>query len=414
MKNKTTINTLIQPIFVISLAIGLFLPISAINAQSDSPRFERNARTGALYLMPTLSFSEYDSSSGGRPGTAGGLSVSCAPSTLRSGVGQTITWFSSVSGGQGTYLYSWSGTDGLSGNTSAVSKTYATMGERFGILTVTSGTKQITVSCGGTLIGADSGGGQFHYGQAGGLGASCYATPEKAVLGESVTWLSIVSGTTASTTYSWDGAEGLTGERPIVSKSYTSAGSKFAVLTVADGKNRIAVSCTNFVTVGAQTPTTPSKPAVPPPVSSPNGKEKTAALPVQALCIPSSAKAEQGSAMVWHAVAIGGMGEYRFSWFGDEALSGEGATTSKAYEKTGGKRASVTVVSGDKAKTVACYPVEITKQKNGLSAGTIFSRVSGPIGWGIGAILLIIFGIFMALRKRSKEDTEEEERDHVV
>src|SRR3989338_3455522 len=214
MKNKTTINTLIQPIFVISLAIGLFLPISAINAQSDSPRFERNARTGALYLMPTLSFSEYDSSSGGRPGTAGGLSVSCAPSTLRSGVGQTITWFSSVSGGQGTYLYSWGGTEGLSGNTSAVSKAYPTSGEKSAILTVTSGTRQVTVSCGSMLVGG-SATNSFTY-QAGGFGASCYATPERAAPGESVTWVAILSGITASTSYTWDGTDGLTGDGLLV------------------------------------------------------------------------------------------------------------------------------------------------------------------------------------------------------
>ena len=401
----------------VALCMGFF-PLSSLSAQSQGPCYARSATNGFLYLVSCNPSSWPTFGGGGTAGASGsGLSISCAPLPANGATGQTITWFGIVYGGSGNYLYSWNGTDGLSGNTNAVSKTYATAGEKFGILTVTSGNRQTTVLCGGALIGLGSGSGrlpygQYGYGQIGGLGASCYATEERAVLGESVTWLSIVSGATASTTYSWDGAEGLTGERPIVSKTYTENGNKFAMLTVSDGKNRMVASCTNFITVGAKIPTTTAKPVTPPPVPSPTGKEKTASVPIQALCIPSSAKTEQGNSVVWHAVAIGGIGEYRFSWFGDETLSGEGATTSKAYEKAGGKRASVTVVSGDKAKTVACYPLEITKSQTGFSAGTIFSRISGPIGWGIAAVFLILFGVFMALRKRSTEDSEEEERDH--
>jgi hypothetical protein len=348
--------------------------------------------------------------------TGGGSPVSCGPSTIGAGTGQTVTWFASAYGDDGTYLYSWNGTDGLSGNTRTVSKTYATAGEKFGILTVTSGRRQITVSCGSTLIRFAGSG--FGFGQERGLGASCYATTERAALGESVTWLSIITGATASTTFAWDGADGLAGDRPIVSRTYTSAGNKFAMLTATDGKNRIIAPCTNFVAVGAKAPATPSKPAIPPP-SSLSEKEKPVTLPVQALCIPSSAKTEQGSPMIWHAAAVGGVGEYRFSWFGDETLSGEGATTSKKYETTGVKRASVTVVSGDKAKTVACYPIEIaksgkSKNGNGLSAGTFFSKITGPIGFALAAIVVIVLGIFMAMRRRSKDEKEEEERDHVA
>lgn len=389
-------------IFSIALVIGLSIPFS-LHAQSSGPRYGRSTVNGALYLLPNQDLSE---GWFGPSSVVSGLRISCAPTNLTAAVGQTVTWFSSVTGGSGTYFYMWSGTESLFGNTSAIQKAYTTRGEKSAILTVTSGTQQITVSCGGVIIGSSSIGGGTSFIQPG-FGASCYATPERAALGESVTWLSIVSGTTASTTYSWDGTDGLSGDRPLVSKTYTTNGNKVALLTVTNGSERIVAACTNAAAVGPKI-TTPKPPVAPPPASNP-------AVPLMAgLCAPSAAKATTDEKIAWRTVAIGGTGTYRFTWTGDDELFSEGTTTVKQYETAGIKKASVLITSGERAVTIDCAPIAITKTAgNGFVAGAFLSWIDGPVGLILAAIVAIVFGIFIALRKRSKEETAEEEGDHV-
>ncbi|KKW43568.1 MAG: Cell wall protein AWA1 [Parcubacteria group bacterium GW2011_GWB1_57_6] len=67
--------------------------------------------------------------------TAPTVSCSGAPSTAY--IGQQVTWSSSVSGGSGSYTYSWSGTDGLSGTSASTQKTYSTTGTKQGTIAVT-------------------------------------------------------------------------------------------------------------------------------------------------------------------------------------------------------------------------------------------------------------------------------------
>ena len=72
-------------------------------------------------------------------------SVSCSGSPSSVYVSQPVTWNSSVSGGSGSFTYSWSGTDGLSGTTASVQKAYTT-----------AGTKQATVAVTDTVSGQTS------------------------------------------------------------------------------------------------------------------------------------------------------------------------------------------------------------------------------------------------------------------
>lgn len=412
MKNTIKNFVPLRAFFTVALIMGFSLPFS-LYAQSSSVRYGYNSNNDAYYMLPAqrLSGDNLGSSSGGG---SGGLFVSCAPSGFTAAVGQTVTWFSSVAGGTGSYLYTWSGTEGLAGNSITAQKAYATRGEKIATLTVTSGNRLITVSCGSVIVGSGSFGGSS-FGQ-GGFGASCYAIPERAALGENVTWLSLVSGITASTTYSWDGTDGLSGDRPLVSKTYATAGHKVAMLTVTNGNDRIIAPCTNAVAVGIKPPVAPQKPAV---LSTPPKEPaQTVALEVEGLCAPSSSKAVSGEKVQWRAVAVGGTGEYRFLWSGDDKLAGNAATTSAQYQTAGIKRTAVEIQSGDATKTVVCYPIEIAKGSNGsgangFTASALFSWLGGPVGVILAAIFAIIFGIFIALRKRSKEEVEEEERDHV-
>lgn len=76
------------------------------------------------------------------------LSASCSVAPTSAIVGGTVTWTASPSGGTGSYTYSWSGTDGLSGTTQSVQKSYSSPGNKSGSVTVTSGSQTIgPLSC---------------------------------------------------------------------------------------------------------------------------------------------------------------------------------------------------------------------------------------------------------------------------
>ncbi len=82
------------------------------------------------------------------------LGVFASPSVITAG--ESTTWSSSVNGGTGTYTYSWSGTDGLNGSSSAVVKTYTTAGTKIGMVTVTSGDQTKSASTSITVNPAPS------------------------------------------------------------------------------------------------------------------------------------------------------------------------------------------------------------------------------------------------------------------
>lgn len=393
-------RTLLPAIKVLGVCILLFplLAPASLFAQS-APRYERNLDNGALYLLPDGGTSDYYLGRQ-RQAVATGFSVSCTSAKMNASVGESLTWFSSVTGGTGRYTYSWNGTDGLSGNLASLSASYSRGGEKFAQLTVTSGNLMTTVSCGSVQIGAYSSYSQF--GQSG-FGASCYAVPERIAPGESATWLALVSGGSANTTYVWDGADGLTGNRPLISKTYTSVGVKPALLTVTDGNARIVAACTNAVTVGFRAPVT-QKAAV---AVAPEPQT----LDIQGICSPSTVKAKVGDEILWHVAVVGGNGSYQFLWNGDETLSGNASTTKKIYETAGVKKATVAINSAEKNLTIPCTPVEITKT-NGLMAAAFFSWITGPISLILGLIFAILVGILIARRKKKQEE-KEEEKDHV-
>jgi len=75
------------------------------------------------------------------------LTATCSASPANPTTSELVTWTASPSGGDGTYLYSWNGDDGLTGNTQAVTKSYATIGTKNASLSVTSGGQNVNVNC---------------------------------------------------------------------------------------------------------------------------------------------------------------------------------------------------------------------------------------------------------------------------
>ena len=399
-KQLTSVTFLLIFATTLLVLISAFLP-GVSYAQSRSDLGQPNPRAN-LYRGGS-DYTRYSGSSSSYRTVASGLSASCAASHFNPSRGQAVTWFASATGGSGAYSYAWSGTDGLSGNTNTVVKAYATNGDKFATLSVTSGNQMITVSCASLVVGA-SGGAQTVTSP--GFGASCYSLPENALPGESVTWLSIVSGVTASTTYAWDGTDGLSGDRPMVSKTYTSNGVKAAMLTVTNGQNRIVAACVNGARIGPTRIATDT--SVPSPTTSTG-----AATEIQGTCAPSITKATTNEEVIWSVTAIGGNGSFQFLWKGHESLMGTLASTTKVYTKEGVKKAEVTVVSGNKSKVITCSTgVEIVKGWNGLTAASLFSWLNGFWGFLLIFPIAILIGIVIARRKRAKEE-EAEEKDHV-
>lgn len=75
------------------------------------------------------------------------LAASCSVAPSSTTTGANVTWTGTASGGTGAYTYAWSGTDGLSGSSASVSKSYSTAGSKTGSVTVTSGSQSLTAAC---------------------------------------------------------------------------------------------------------------------------------------------------------------------------------------------------------------------------------------------------------------------------
>ena len=83
-------------------------------------------------------------------------SVSCSGTPSNPYLNQPVTWSSSATGGSGSYSYSWSGDDGLSGTTDSVQKAYTTVGQKNATLAVTDNQSGQTTSTSCTAVDVGS------------------------------------------------------------------------------------------------------------------------------------------------------------------------------------------------------------------------------------------------------------------
>jgi hypothetical protein len=76
------------------------------------------------------------------------LSATCIANPSNAIVGDNVNWqVQGVNGGNGTYIYAWSGTDNLIGNNQTVYKTYTYPGTKIANVTITSGGQAFTATC---------------------------------------------------------------------------------------------------------------------------------------------------------------------------------------------------------------------------------------------------------------------------
>lgn len=278
---------------VITALFALFPSPTLAQYYSQSPQYGVRYNNGqaAYYLLPSGFSAGYSSSYQGNS-PASTLSVSCTATPITARAGEEILWYSSVTGGAGNYSYSWSGADGLFGTQSTVRKAYATAGDKYATVTVISGGQSVIAGCSQIVqimpsasIAAGTTGGTAGTQR---LDASCFAATERIAAGESATWFAIVSGASPSTTttYQWDGTDGLTGNSPAIFKTYAKNGLKHALLTVTSGGERVMSVCTNAIAVGPTTATLAQAPTTKPVTT----VTKTATTQISTTAVPSESE----------------------------------------------------------------------------------------------------------------------------
>jgi hypothetical protein len=225
------------------------------------------------------------------------IQASCYANTTSVHAGESVTWYASVSGGNGSYSYSWSGTDGLYGYGSSIYKNYYNAGAKSASVNITSGSQTASINCGNYVSVYDN---SYYYSQqtypyyqaavvqyqnypayngASGLDIGCFADPSSASINQPITWSTEITGGLAPYTYSWTGSDGLNGSQSSVIKYYGTSGEKNAIVSVtsADGKTGTR-ACTNSVTVRSaaiRTPTPTQVQTQPQPVQQQNQPANT-------------------------------------------------------------------------------------------------------------------------------------------
>lgn len=197
------------------------------------------------YATPGIKTASVTVTSGGESATAScannvfvsgtpNFGASCEVTPSSGVVGDTeFTWSAQVTNAPPPYTYTWEGSEGLSGTSQTVRKTYLTGGEKTGRVTIQSGDESVTVDCrNSAMIGTT------------GLldDIMCSASPQTANVGQTVRW-SVSQPRGAGFTYSWSGSEGLSGSSAQVDTTYTTPGVKNATVRVSFGGSTRAQQC---------------------------------------------------------------------------------------------------------------------------------------------------------------------------
>ncbi len=173
-------------------------------------------------------------------------SVSCYPETTYGNTYDRVIWRAYANGGNGTYSYSWSGTDGLSGRSESISKTYNRSGTKSASVTVRSAGRSASASCGSIVIGGD-----YNYNYAPvyapvvptTLYATCAPNVSSTRVGSVVTWTVYPTGGNGIYSYIWSGSDGFSGSQKSVVTSYRSTGPKYATVSVYSAGKTTTISC---------------------------------------------------------------------------------------------------------------------------------------------------------------------------
>jgi len=210
------------------------------NGQSTSLAYYVAGQQNATVIVSsngqTQTATCYATVGGNNNNNNGNLTATCYANPAN---GNSITWYVTPMGGNGSYSYSWTGSNGLSGYNQSVTQYYNYSGTQTANVTVSSNGYSYTATCSSYTNNNNNNGG---YGQ---LNAYCYATPSTVNPGQTVTWNGSASGGSGNYTYSWSGSNNLYGYSQIISSTYPSgvAGTQTATLTVNSNGQTAVANC---------------------------------------------------------------------------------------------------------------------------------------------------------------------------
>lgn len=178
-------------------------------------------------------------------GTLETISVSCSVNDSSVNVGDPVTFTASASGGNGQISYVWSGSEGLSGSLSTVTKIYNSTGTKTAtVKAIGSGGQYKTAQC-SVRVSSNTDDDDDNDDDEdedddyeGPLRGSCDANRSWVYVDDEVTFRASASGGDGHYTYSWDGSEDLSGRNRSVTHEYDRPGYKIATVTIrSDGRS---------------------------------------------------------------------------------------------------------------------------------------------------------------------------------
>lgn len=368
------IGNIMDPLCLFSWRDGCKDNINIDNSINDS--FNTNINSNVNSPGGTVSDNNstiIDDTSGGgyyenpRPNTSS-LYVTCDADDSYVDVDDRVTWSAYATGGNGSYNYDWSGSEGLDGDDDEVSIRYDREGTKNASVRVTSGSQSVTRSCGSVDVRDDWYNGGNYYDDNSGYyydnydyrpSVSCYPETTYTDTGSLVVWRAYANGGDGRYSYTWSGTDSLSGRSDAISRTYSRPGVKSASVTVRSNNRSTSASC-GSVTIYSSLNTTYVPSYTP-----------TYSGTLSASCSPSTGKTTPGKVVTWSVYPTGGSGIYTYYWSGTDGFSGGQKSVVTSYRSTGTKYASVTVFSQGKSTTISCGAVSI-------SAATVKPIVKKP------------------------------------
>jgi len=245
--------------------------------------------------------------------------------------GDTIAWVAGAEGGDWDYSYSWSGTDGLSGNSDYIYKTYSTSGTKNASVTISSNGESIVRTC-YTVIEKEP---------LPDLSIACSPDGDTYNVGDRVSWSVDSSGGDGNYRYSWSGTDSLSSSSQNISKTYSTAGTKNARVTVTSDGQSVSDSCTVYV------------------------EKQVNNLSIS--CTPDNETFDVDETVRWDVSVSGGESSYTYRWSGTDSLSSFSKSVSKKYTNDGTKNANIEVQSRDGQTAFASCQVDIEEEELDVS-----------------------------------------------
>ncbi|MEI6042285.1 MAG: hypothetical protein WCQ00_01835 [bacterium] len=181
------------------------------------------------------------------------LTASCTINPNNVYLNDSVTLSGNAAGGNGSYSYFWSGSDGISGSSQVITGRFTSIGSKTVSLTVTSGNQSVTRSCNAYVNQNTNYNYNNNYNYNSNytnLTAICSALPTNANVGDNVIWTVYPNGGNGAYTYSWTGTDSLSyGNAYQIQQRYTTPGTKTANVTVYTNNGQsVTVSCNVNVT----------------------------------------------------------------------------------------------------------------------------------------------------------------------